>query len=189
MKKILNENILLHHDAISSIRFCDQILITFLLQWSLLTCHLSLFAARSFDTSDVLALAVPYGLLRHLEKSIAINKLWLTILQIWSYTIGIQSIRIWHSFTRRRTVLLAQATAGVDPFETSSQNVADIAEIEKEKRHPYYRVHYSRDFAPFLFGTNVAVTCAVNENAASEFYRRASLLRLVSVTCLIRPVN
>lgn len=66
-------------------------------------------------------------------------------------------------------VLLAQATAGVDPFKAPGQNVADIAEVEKEERHPYYRVHYRCDFAPFRFGTNVTVTCAVNENAASEF--------------------
>lgn len=63
-------------------------------------------------------------------------------------------------------VLLAQAATGVGPFEASGQNVADIAEVEEEERHPYYRVHYSHDFAPFRPGTNVAVTCAVNENAA-----------------------
>lgn len=38
-----------------------------------LTCHLSLFAAGSFDISDVLALAAPCSLLRHLKKSIVIN--------------------------------------------------------------------------------------------------------------------
>jgi len=65
--------------------------------------------------------------------------------------------------------LLAQAAAGVRPFEAPRQYVADIAEVEKEERHSYYRVHYSRDFAPFRPGTNVAVTCAVNENATSEF--------------------
>jgi len=63
-------------------------------------------------------------------------------------------------------VLLAQAATGVGPFEASGQNVADIAEVEEEERHPYYRVHYSHDFAPFRPGTNVAVTCAVNENTA-----------------------
>jgi len=66
-------------------------------------------------------------------------------------------------------ILLAQATARVGPLEASGQDVADVAEVEKEKRHSYYRVHYGHDFAPFRLGINVAVTCAANENAASEF--------------------
>lgn len=66
-------------------------------------------------------------------------------------------------------ILLAEAAARVGPFEASGQDVTDIAEVEKEKRHSYYCVHYSRDFAPCRPGINVAVTCAVNENAASEF--------------------
>lgn len=67
------------------------------------------------------------------------------------------------------SILLAQAATGVGPLEAPGQDVADVAEVEKEKRHSYYRVHYSRDFAPFRPGTNVAVACAVNENAAGEF--------------------
>lgn len=96
---------------------------------------------------------------------------------------------MWHTFARSRTVLLAQATAGVGPFEASGQNVADIAEVEKEERHPYYCVHYSRDFAPFRSGTNVAVTCAVNENAASEFIDELRCFVLGSVSCFIHPVR
>lgn len=94
-------------------------------------------------------------------------------------------------FSREGGNLLAQAAAGVRPFEAPRQYVADIAEIEKEKRHSYYRVHYSCDFAPFRPGTNVAVTCAVNENAASEFIDelRVSSSRLVSISCFIRPVR
>jgi len=73
-------------------------------------------------------------------------------------------------FVTSRTVLLAQATAGVGPLEASGQNVTDIAKVEKEKRHPYYCVYDSRDFALFRLGTNVAVTCTVKyENTASEF--------------------
>lgn len=62
---------LLYHDAIS----CDLTILIPIAAIVALTCHLSLFAASSFD--DVLALAAPYGLLRHLEKSIVIN--WMMI--------------------------------------------------------------------------------------------------------------
>jgi len=85
-----------------------------------------------------------------------------------------RSIGLWHIFATSRTVLLAQATAGVGPLETSGQNVTDIAEVEKEKRHPYYCVHYSRDFAPFRLGTKVAVTCAVKREHGKWVYRQAS---------------
>ena len=96
---------------------------------------------------------------------------------------------MWHIFATSRTVLLAQATAGIGPLEASGQNVTDIAEVEKEKRHPYYCVHDSRDFAPFRLGTNVAVTCAVKREHGKWVYRQASLLRFSSVSCFISFYN
>lgn len=125
---------------------------------SSLTCHRSLFATgSSFGISNALAVD-SCGLLRHLRK--IDRRLIQTDLRF--YEIKEEPPRKRSSFC----LLLAQAATGVNPFEASGQNVTNIAEVEEEERHSYYRVHYSHDFAPFRLGINVAVTCAVNENMA-----------------------
>lgn len=70
----------------------------------------------------------------------------------------------------------AETTTGVGPLKAPGENVAYVAEVEEEKRHPNNGVHYRRHFTPFGPRTGVPIT--LNTRESFLFIRRTEILKL-----------